>query len=222
MRLIDHGLRIAIDRSKERSSSLVSQLVEGIGEAIRLRRVLPGEKLPSVRQMAAHLQLSTFTVAQAYQRLVSLGMVASRPGAGFTVANPVTVGAVSPVREPPSGPNDAWLLSEVFSDQTASVKAGCGWLPSGWLDGVEFGRALRSLSRTMKGQVGGYGQPFGDASLRARVAFELARFGVPADAGSVLITQGATQAIDLVIRLLLRPATSSWSSIPATAICSKR
>ncbi|WP_395321914.1 PLP-dependent aminotransferase family protein [Variovorax sp. UC74_104] len=205
MRLIDHGLRIAIDRSKERSSSLVSQLVEGIGEAIRLRRVLPGEKLPSVRQMAAHLQLSTFTVAQAYQRLVSLGMVASRPGAGFTVANPVTVGAVSPVREPPSGPNDAWLLSEVFSDQTASVKAGCGWLPSGWLDGVEFGRALRSLSRTMKGQVGGYGQPFGDASLRARVAFELARFGVPADAGSVLITQGATQAIDLVIRLLLRP-----------------
>lgn len=205
MRLIDHGLKLTIDRRKGRANSLVGQLVEGIGEAIRLRRILSGEKLPSVRQLAAHLQLSTFTVAQAYQRLVSLGMIASRPGAGFTVANQVTVGATPPLREPLSGPNDAWLLSEVFSDQSAPIKAGCGWLPSGWLDGIEFGRALRSLSRTMKSQVGGYGQPLGDASLRSRVAFELARFGVPADTGSVLITQGATQAIDLVIRFLLQP-----------------
>ncbi|WP_256328944.1 PLP-dependent aminotransferase family protein [Variovorax sp. YR634] len=203
--LSDHGLKLSIDRRKGRASSLVSQLVDGIAEAIGQRRILSGEKLPSVRQMAMHLQLSTFTIAQAYQRLVSLGMIASRPGAGFIVASQVTMEPAPQPRVPPSGPNDAWLLSEVFSDQTASIKAGCGWLPSGWLDGIEFGRALRSLSRTMKSQVGGYGQPFGDASLRSRVAFELARFGVPADINSVLITQGATQAIDLVIRFLLKP-----------------
>jgi len=105
--LSDHGLKLSIDRRKGRASSLVSQLVDGIAEAIGQRRILSGEKLPSVRQMAMHLQLSTFTIAQAYQRLVSLGMIASRPGAGFIVASQVTMEPAPQLRVPPSGPNDA-------------------------------------------------------------------------------------------------------------------
>ncbi|MET3498221.1 PLP-dependent aminotransferase family protein [Variovorax boronicumulans] len=198
-------LKLSIDRRKSRETSLVSQIVQGVGDAIRQRRILAGEKLPSVRQLAAHLQLSTFTIVQAYQRLVSLGMIASRPGAGFTVVNQVAPHPAPQSPQPPSGPNDHWLSSEVFSDQSTSIKAGCGWLPPGWLDGIEFGRALRSLSRTMAGQVGGYGQPQGDASLRARVAFDLARFGLPANTQSILITQGASQALDLIIRSLFKP-----------------
>ncbi|SDZ70444.1 DNA-binding transcriptional regulator, MocR family, contains an aminotransferase domain [Variovorax sp. YR266] len=198
-------LKLSIDRRKGRATSLVTQIVDGVDEAIRQHRILSGEKLPSVRQLAMRLQLSTFTVVQAYQRLVSLGMIASRPGAGFTVINQITPQPAPPFPETPSSPNDNWLSSVVFSDQTTSVKAGCGWLPPGWLDGIEFGRALRSLGRTMAGQVGGYGQPQGDASLRSRIAFELARFGLPANAHSILITQGASQALDLVIRSLFKP-----------------
>lgn len=198
-------LKLSIDRRKGRATSLVSQIVDGVGEAIRQRRILSGEKLPSVRQLAAHLQLSTFTIVQAYQRLVSLGMIASRPGAGFTVMRQVTLHPAPQSPETPSSPNETWLSSAVFADQSASIKAGCGWLPPGWLDGLEFGRALRSLSRTMAGQVGGYGQPLGDASLRSRIALDLARFGLAANTHSILITQGASQALDLVIRALFKP-----------------
>jgi DNA-binding transcriptional MocR family regulator len=43
------------------------------------------------------------------------------------------------------------------------------------------------------------------ASLREQVAASLRRFSVPAEASNILLTQGATQALDLVVRTLLRP-----------------
>ena len=57
----------------------------------------------------------------------------------------------------------------------------------------------------MGGQVGGYGQPLGDASLRSRIAFDLGRFGLATHAHSILTTQGASQALDLVVRALFKP-----------------
>jgi DNA-binding transcriptional MocR family regulator len=42
-------------------------------------------------------------------------------------------------------------------------------------------------------------------ALREHIALSLRRFDVPAEVSNILLTQGATQALDLVVRTLLRP-----------------
>ena len=53
---------------------------------IALGRLQPGASLPSIRQLAATLRVTTVTVRHAYDALASENLVVSRPGKGVTVA----------------------------------------------------------------------------------------------------------------------------------------
>lgn len=65
---------------------LADQIVAGVQAWIRDNDVRPGAKLPSIRQLAAEYGISRFPVIEAYDRLVSLGLLDSRHGSGFYVA----------------------------------------------------------------------------------------------------------------------------------------
>jgi len=56
----------------------------------------PGQRLPSVRGLAAQLGLATNTVARAYAALASDGIVAARAGAGSVVADRPPASAAEP------------------------------------------------------------------------------------------------------------------------------
>jgi DNA-binding transcriptional MocR family regulator len=101
--------------------------------------------------------------------------------------------------------NAAWLLSDVFADHSVPIKAGCGWIPGEWINESGLQHAVRALSRVPGPRFGGYGHPFGMASLREQIAARLRRYDLPVESSNVLLTQGATQALDLVVRTLLRP-----------------
>ncbi|MGD8150826.1 GntR family transcriptional regulator [Ornithinimicrobium sp. Y1694] len=60
------------------------QIVDQVVAAIRGGVLVPGEKLPSVRQLAADAGLAPNTVAKAYRQLEEEGHVATR-GRGGTV-----------------------------------------------------------------------------------------------------------------------------------------
>ena len=62
------------------------QIVAGVQAWIGGNDVRPGAKLPSIRQLAADYGISRFPVIEAYDRLVSLGLLDSRHGSGFYVA----------------------------------------------------------------------------------------------------------------------------------------
>jgi len=144
-------------------------------------------------------------VAEAYQRLTASGRVVSHPGSGYRVAQitpPATLGNLSWTTPALTA---AWLLSDVFADHSVPIKAGCGWIPGEWLDESDMQQALRALSRVPGPRLGGYGHPYGMGALREQVAAILRRNAIPADTSNVLMTQGATQALDLVVRTLLRP-----------------
>jgi len=61
------------------------QLHELVVAAIADGRLLPGERLPTVRALAAHLGLATNTVAGAYRSLEEAGVVEGRGRAGTFV-----------------------------------------------------------------------------------------------------------------------------------------
>ncbi|WP_298015473.1 PLP-dependent aminotransferase family protein [uncultured Castellaniella sp.] len=184
--------------------TLVDQAVDAIEQAIDARILRPGMVLPSVRQFARDHRLSTFTVMTAYNRLVARGRLQSRPGIDYRVARPAPARPPAAAWEAPQvGP--AWLLSDVFADHSMAIKAGCGWLPPDWHNEAGLQHALRQLVRVPVGQMASYGHPLGYHPLREHIAHHLGGYGLAADAGQILLTHGATQALDIVIRTALKP-----------------
>jgi len=194
------------DRDRKRAPSLVDQAAGALERAIRERVLRPGMALPSVRRFARDHGLSTFTVMAAYNRLVAQGLLQSRPGADFRVARRRAVAAPPPAPAwvaPRIGPS--WLLSDVFADHSISIKSGCGWLPPDWHNEAGLQHALRQLGRVPVSQMASYGHPLGYHPLREHIAHRLGEHGLEAAAGQVLLTHGATQALDIVVRTVLRP-----------------
>ena len=79
-------IELELERGRGTTTTLVEQLVQAFTRAIEAQTLRAGALLPSVRQLAQAHQLSTFTVSEAYNRLVSMGLVTARRGSGYRVA----------------------------------------------------------------------------------------------------------------------------------------
>lgn len=71
--------------STDTDLSLWLQLKQQLTWLIASGQIRPGEKLPSVRQLADHLGINLHTVRAAYQKLEVEGLVATRHGSGTVV-----------------------------------------------------------------------------------------------------------------------------------------
>ena len=199
-------LNLELVRSRRSGDTLTEQIVAGIASLIDRRVLRAGVALPSVRRFAQQHGVSTFTVAEAYGRLTALGYLGARVGSGYTVAHRhAPAGQAPAARWEAPGLNAAWLLSDVFADHSVPIKAGAGWLPGDWLNEEGLHQAMRAAARVPAAQVSGYGHPYGFGALREHIAAGLSQYGMPVQAQQVVLTQGATQALDLVVRTLLRP-----------------
>lgn len=71
--------------NREDSESLISQIVSGFQDRIRSNMISPGQKLPSVRQLAKQLHVSQMTVVNAYHQLQAEGWIVQQHGKGTYV-----------------------------------------------------------------------------------------------------------------------------------------
>ena len=69
--------------------SKTNQIKDEIVEMIRLGIIGPGEKMPSIRSMAKKYGVSITPVTDAYNSLVSLQLVESRPQSGYYVTSSI-------------------------------------------------------------------------------------------------------------------------------------
>lgn len=65
---------------------LYRQIVDEIRGKIVTGELKPGDPLPSIRQLAAHLLISVITTKRAYQDLEVAGLIQTRPGRGTFVS----------------------------------------------------------------------------------------------------------------------------------------
>jgi DNA-binding transcriptional MocR family regulator len=195
---------LQLSRSRQAGQTLVDQIVQAIAGELGHGTYPAGTPLPSVRRFAKTHALSAYTVVEAYQRLASMNLITSKPGSGYVVAEKEPTTAPAPTWNAPAL-NAAWLLSDVFADQSVPIKAGCGWIPNDWVDESGMQHAMRSVSRLPGARLGGYGHPYGLTSLRDHIAGSLRRYALPVDVSNILLTHGATQALDLVVRTLCKP-----------------
>ncbi len=113
------------------------------------RRLRPGTRLPSIRNFAETHGVSRFTVVEAYDRLVAMGCLQSRRGAGFYVAAPAarSEGAVPAAPEAHRHNEQlVWLIRQLLEAGDHSVLAGGPWLPNSWQDKSGIRQALSALA----------------------------------------------------------------------------
>ena len=72
--------------AKGSGESLYEQLYDRIKADILTGRLAAGEKLPSKRTLADHLELSVITVKNAYEQLIAEGYIYSRERSGYFVS----------------------------------------------------------------------------------------------------------------------------------------
>lgn len=177
-----------------------------IRRRIASRALTPGEKLPSIRRLAARLDVSPSTVVEAYDRLVADGAIRSRPGSGFYVcgmAAPLDLAEVGPKLDREIDP--FWVSRQSLDAPPGMSMPGCGWLPSDWMPEAAIRKALRQLARSDGAILTEYGSTRGSARLRRLIVRQLAGEGLPVEPENLMLAGSGTQAIDLICRFLLRP-----------------
>ena len=192
-----------VDASK--SGGLTHRIVSEIRCLVETRVLRPGTRLPSIREFASTRGVSTFTVIQAYDRLVASGHLTAQQGVGFFVGKP---DLTPPARERvqlDEAPDVLWLLRRQAFELPLKHLPGYGWPPDPWLEKSGIASALRKVSRSgLRGFLGRYENPRGFGSLRTTVKRLLAEIAIDASADQVLLTSGATGAVDLVVQHLDR------------------
>ncbi|HCY17549.1 MAG: GntR family transcriptional regulator [Curvibacter sp. GWA2_64_110] len=214
------------------SQSLSEQLAGRFAERIRNRLLSPGARLPSVRQCAQQQGVSPSTVVAAYDQLLAQGLVEARRNRGFFVreslSSAVGAGALPAGRRPAQGgaleapaPVDATaLIRAMFQGHGDKPQPGTGVFPADWLETTFMPTAVRRVTSTqsLKSFSLQYGEPAGDAGLRRALSQKLAGLNVQAAPGQIITTVGASHALDIVSRTLLRPGDPVMVEEPGWAI----
>jgi DNA-binding transcriptional MocR family regulator len=102
----------------------------------------------------------------------------------------------------------------------AHLQPGMGVLPPDWMENDFLGPAVRKVSqgRNLLETSLRYGEPLGDATLREALSIKLRDMALDAPANRIITTQGATQALDIVSRTLLKAGDYVMVEEPGWAV----
>jgi DNA-binding transcriptional MocR family regulator len=192
--------------SRTSAVPLVDQIVERITKLARHGQLPEGSRIPSIRKLAKLIGASPFTVVDAYDRLVARGVIESRAGRGFFVSRRKSVPAL-PVIETSADPGaDALALARAsLVSHGEIVAAGSGFLPAAWYAEALPSNVLARLSHQRRPQAWAPCPPQGLAELREQLAERLVQRGIACGPANVVTTFGASQAFDLLARILFAP-----------------
>jgi DNA-binding transcriptional MocR family regulator len=183
-------------------------LAARIGRLADTGELPPGVRLPPERSLAAALSVSRNTVALAYQVLRDEGMAASRQGSGTRLV---------PHRTTPAAVHRAngfftGLLSQAPAHDLSLASVECAPAVAELLHDPVSVLGAEQRARLTDGS--GY-YPYGEPGLRSAIASMLTTYhGVPTTPAQVLVTTGAQQALDLLLRCEVTPGQAVVTEDP--------
>jgi len=220
------------------SQTLAEQLAARFAERINTRLLAPGSRLPSVRQCAQQQGVSPSTVVAAYDQLLAQGLVEAQRNRGFFIRNrplahgikaqtainfvskdtrPTVTVSFAPEHVPV---NATALIRAMFHAASDKPQPGMGAFPPDWLKTNFLSAAVRRVISSPQLQAFSlqYGEPAGDLGLRQALAGRLHALSMPVSPQQIITTVGATHALDIVSRTLLRPGDCVMVEEPGWAI----
>jgi DNA-binding transcriptional MocR family regulator len=223
--------------TKTPSQSLTEQLSQRLAQRIRDRLLPAGARLPSVRETAQTQGVNPSTVVAAYDQLLAWGLVEARPRRGFFVREfdkkvPLTLDGIASsatdkwaalqAAEPPitSPINATALIRGMFHHLSDKPQPGMGVFPPEWLASTFMTAAVRKVVSPVALQTASlsYGEPKGDPGLRQALSTRLRGMAIDAAPGQIITTVGATHALDVVSRTLLKPGDAVMVEEPGWAV----
>ena len=224
---------------KTASQSLTEQLAARFAERIKSQLLAPGARLPSVRLCAQQQGVSVSTVVAAYDQLQAQGLVVARKNSGFYVRDALVMGfdengaADQSIRAQAASVNIALasrqstrpidataLLRGMFERGSHKPQPGMGVFPPDWLDTPFLLTAVRKFTTAaaLKEASLSYGDPKGDLGLRQALSQKLSALNVLVPASQIITTIGATHALDIVSRTLLKAGDAVMVEEPGWSV----
>jgi GntR family transcriptional regulator / MocR family aminotransferase len=196
-------------------------IARAVMDDIRRGRLVPGQRLPGSRPLAAQLGVHRNTVLAALAELEAQGWLVTRPAQGTFVADALPEAAHRPARVGLARAGFALparaTLPDRRQDSTTErsdrprraprlLQLSVGSPDPRLFPVDDLTRAWRRVLRRSARDLLAYGPPEGHPALRAALA-EMVRSvrGLPAGAEHVLVTRGSQMALDLCARVLVRP-----------------
>jgi len=216
---------IRIDAASGRT--IGSQLASGLRQAILEGRLQPAERLPATRVLAAELGLARTTVVEAFEHLVSEGLLETRVGAGTFVTRtpgPLPVAVSADTAEDIASRAQPERLARLMAAASQQFASRLSHQPRAFTtampdyDMFPMAQWSRLLARHWHGDrasILGYHDPLGDPALRQAIARHLrGNRGLTCEPSQVFITSGAQQAFQLIASMLVDPGEAVWFEDP--------
>jgi DNA-binding transcriptional MocR family regulator len=190
--------------------NLYERLANELGALIASRMFAPGERLPSIRHLAAQKRLSVSTVLQALRLMEDRGLIDARPQAGFYVRHRARTLSVAPdsqhLKEPAYVGINNLLMRVLQANETLNiVQLGSAWPADELLPIKRMQRTVSALVRR-------------DPALLSKVSCvelnqpdfvrQVSRRALDwgkLDPGEIVVTGSCTEAISLCLRAVASP-----------------
>src|SRR5215210_3831417 len=174
-------------------------IVEAIAEDVELGRLKPGDQMPTHRDLANHIGVTTGTITRAYSEAARRGLLVGETGRGTFVKGNLFDESLSA----PSSEDDEGLV-----DLSLNIPP----LPAGDPLGQALARTLSDLSaRRGISALLGYQPAAGSDRHRAAGAEWVARSGLRARPQQILVCNGALHAMTVVFSTLCRPGETVFT-----------
>lgn len=189
--------------------TLYENLADHLTSLMESGSLLPGDRLPSIRRLAAQQRVSISTVLQAYLLLESRGLVEARPQSGHYVK--ARLRPPLPVPRTPKLESTARLVT--IADRVVRLyrssdgvfgTLGIAVPDPSLLPTEKLARFAARAARAAGTAAVAYGPPEGMPSLRQELARRSATWGSPIAADEILVTVGGMEALHLALRALAR------------------
>lgn len=188
--------------------SAYKQIALRLRKAIESNAMPPGEKMPSVRQIAHSHGVSPPTAERALRELEAQGLVVAKPRSGFYVAHEF----LQPVLKIPAiaRPRKVTLTAQVH-EMFALVRSpdlialGAASPFAAWLPSTVIARNVAAAYRKLGDGANLYSIPPGRMDLRRQIARRARRWDGSLSPENFIVTSGATQAMHIALRAITNP-----------------
>lgn len=221
---------LLLNLNKDSRTPLFKQVMTQIQDKIELDILKPGEKLPSTRSLSKQLGVNRTTIYKAYQELWALGYIESRSGSysfvrerrQFKLTNAqLPIHAIEWSEKANANAEHVYQTFGKFNFPFAE--------DTRKFEGIDFGRlhpdtrifpvnefrkALNKVIVDNGETILDYGESRGYRPFREFIAHRSSLHGMSVSADEILITNGAQNAIDLLLKLLAKPGSRVFVESP--------
>jgi len=186
------------------------QLAQRLTHAITTGAFAPGDRLPSVRELALQEGVSIASALSALRHLENLQLVEARPKSGYFVlarATQLKEPEAKPQRSAPAFVGVSRLVMEILeaSRDPEVVALGAACPSADLFPAAKLQRLVAARARRRPETLSTYRMITGSSNLKQQIAQRSFGYGCALTPRDIVVTNGCMEALNLALRAVTRP-----------------